>query len=214
MEKAIAKMEKWQKGMEKSLEFGFLSDLLEKFPQAEVYLVGGAVRDIILDRETKDFDFVIGNVKADELEKFLAGLGEVNLVGKSFGVFKFVPTGFHVGDNNFEALDIALPRTEVAGMSGGYKDFEVQSDPSLPIEDDLGRRDFTINALAWDIKNKKLIDEFSGVKDLEQSIIRAIGDPEQRFQEDYTRMLRAVRFSCQLGFKIESKTLKAINLKA
>jgi len=99
-------------------------------------------------------------------------------------------------------------------MSGGYKDFEIQSDKDLPIEDDLGRRDFTINALAWDLKNQKLIDKFDGLKDIKEKTIRAIGKPETRFQEDYTRMLRAIRFSAQLDFKIEKKTLTTIKKKA
>ncbi|MFA6526631.1 MAG: HD domain-containing protein [Candidatus Buchananbacteria bacterium] len=212
MDKTEIKLEKWQKGIEKSPEFGFLAEFAKKFPQAQIYLVGGAVRDIILDRETKDYDFVIAKVEAKELDKFLSGLGKVDLVGKSFGVFKFVPeiAGF---EEKIEAFDVALPRTEIAGMSGGYKDFDVQSDPNLPIEDDLGRRDFTINALAWDIRNQKLIDQFDGVDDLKNKIIRAIGEAEKRFQEDYTRMLRAIRFSCQLDFKIEPETLKVISLK-
>ena len=126
---------------------------------------------------------------------------KINLVGKSFGVFKFVPTTIEQSNNRtIEPIDIALPRTEHAGMSGGYKDFEIQSDKDLPIEEDLGRRDFTINALAYDLKNQKIIDEFDGLKDLNDKIIKAIGDPLQRFQEDYTRMMRAIRFSCQLNF--------------
>jgi len=208
------KLVAWQKDAETAPEFAFIKKLSRQFPGAEIYLVGGAVRDILLERPTKDFDFVVGKVEARELEKFLSGLGEVNLVGKSFGVFKFVPAGFRQGENNFEAIDVALPRTEHAGMSGGYKDFEVQSDKDLPLTQDLGRRDFTINALAWDFKNKKLIDEFDGLKDLQDKIIRAIGKPEQRFQEDYTRMLRAIRFSCQLDFAIEAHTLLVINKKA
>ncbi len=201
----------WQKRALQDARFSFINDFKRAFSQSELYLVGGAVRDILLDRPTKDFDFVVKGVKAEDLEKFLNGLGKTDLVGKSFGVFKFVPK---VRENSIEAFDIALPRTEIAGMSGGYKDFEVQSDPDLPIEADLGRRDFTINALAWDIKNEKLIDQFHGVDDLQAGIIRAIGDPRERFQEDYTRMLRAIRFSCQLDFTIEAETLKAIAKKA
>jgi tRNA nucleotidyltransferase (CCA-adding enzyme) len=190
-------------------DFAFISQLKEQFPKAGIYLVGGAVRDIILDRETKDFDFVITKVDTKDLEKLLSKLGKVNLVGKSFGVFKFVPKDSSLGED----IDIALPRTEQAGMSGGYKDFEIQSDKDLPIEEDLGRRDFTINALAWDMVGQKLVDEFSGLKDLETKTIRAIGNPETRFQEDYTRMLRAIRFSAQLDYKIESKTKKIIEKK-
>lgn len=215
MDKQLKQLTVWQKGALKSPEFVFVKDILADFRDSQVYLVGGAVRDILLGRQTKDYDFVVKGVSADQLEKYLAEKGEVNLVGKSFGVFKFVPTcivnGKESGEiEKFEAFDIALPRTEKAGMSGGYKDFEVQSDANLPIEDDLGRRDFTINALAWSLHEEKLIDEFDGLKDLEDKSIRAINDPKIRFQEDYTRMLRAIRFACQLDFKIEPKTLVAI----
>lgn len=202
----------WQNAALSDGAFSFIKKLTDSFPSAEIYLVGGAVRDLILDRPTKDFDFVIAKVEAKKLEKFLESQGEVNLVGKSFGVFKFVPTASK--SQHIEPFDIALPRTEHAGMSGGYKDFDVQSDANLPIEKDLGRRDFTINALAWDLKNKKLIDEFDGLTDLKNKTIRAIGKPEQRFQEDYTRLLRAIRFSCQLNFNIEPGTLKVIKSKA
>lgn len=208
------KLMDWQKAALSRPEFAFVGKLIAKFPQAEIHLVGGAVRDILLERKTKDYDFVVGKVDAKDLEKFLSSLGEVNLVGKSFGVFKFIPKGFHVGEDGFEAFDIALPRTEHAGMSGGYRDFEIQSDKDLPIEEDLGRRDFTINALAWDLKNQKIIDCFGGLEDLENKIIKAIGDPAQRFQEDYTRMLRAIRFHCQLDFVIENKTLEVIHDKS
>jgi len=217
MNTAINKLIAWQKMAVKQPEFLFLKKIMAEFPEAEVYLVGGAVRDIILDRSTKDFDFVVAKVEAKKLEKLLASLGSINLVGKSFGVFKFSPqknSAGQINDENIEPIDIALPRTEHAGMSGGYKDFAIQSDQDLPIEKDLGRRDFTINALAWDIKEQKLIDEFGGLEDLKSKVIKAIGDPQQRFQEDYTRMLRAIRFSCQLGFTIEAHTLRTIHDKA
>ena len=80
----------WQKSANKQADFLFVKKLIKEWPQAEIYLVGGAVRDIILERVTKDFDFVVAKVEAKDLEKFLAYEGEVNLVGKSFGVFKFV----------------------------------------------------------------------------------------------------------------------------
>lgn len=211
MKLATNKLIHWQTASIKRPEFSFIKNLTKKFPQAKIYLVGGAVRDLILIRETKDFDFVVGQVNAKDLEKFLANQGEVNLVGKSFGVFKFVPKNQLA---KIDPIDIALPRTEHAGMSGGYRDFNIQSDKNLPIEDDLGRRDFTVNALAWDLNQQKLIDQFDGLKDLKNKIIRAIGRPEQRFQEDYTRMLRAIRLACQLDFTIEKKTLKTINEKS
>ncbi len=206
------KLINWQKTAIGQPEFGFVKKLTKEFPEAGLYLVGGAVRDIILERNTKDYDFVVTKVEAKELEKFLKTLGEVNLVGKSFGVFKFIPEKGKINGSN--PIEIALPRTEQAGMSGQYQDFKIKNDKDLPIEDDLSRRDFTINALAWDLNQKKLIDEFDGLKDLENKIIRAIGDPKKRFQEDYTRMLRAIRFSCQLDYKIEAQTLKTIKAKA
>lgn len=211
MNKIINKIIFWQNSNLNSLDFNFIEKIIRNFPQADIYLVGGAVRDLILRRVTKDFDFVIRGIEVKELEKFLSNLGEINLVGKSFGVFKFIPKNSKVSKKN--PIEIALPRTEYAGMSGGYKDFKVTNDKDLPIEKDLSRRDFTINALAWDIKNHQLIDEFKGLDDLKNKLIRAIGDPEVRFQEDYTRMLRGVRFSVQLGFKIEAKTQKIIKNK-
>lgn len=210
MKETGQKLKAWQKAAGKSADFAFVEKLTRKFPNAKIYLVGGAVRDIILDRETKDFDFVIGGVEAKNLENFLDTLGQVNLVGKSFGVFKFVPAKA----TKIEPIDIALPRTEHAGMSGGYKDFNVQSDKDLPIAEDLGRRDFTINALAWDLTEQQLLDKFGGLNDLKDKTIKAIGQPEQRFQEDYTRMLRAIRLACQLNFLIEAHTLKTIHDKA
>lgn len=210
------KLSAWHKSIEKKTDFLFIKKLITQFPQVKIYLVGGAVRDIILEKSTKDFDFVVSKIEAPQLEKFLAQNGQVNLVGKSFGVFKFAPkTGFQIKSGmTLEPFDIALPRTEHAGMSGGYRDFAVQSDQNLKIEEDLARRDFTINALAWDLKKQKLIDEFSGLKDLSDKVIRAIGEPEKRFQEDYTRMMRAIRLACQLNFTIETKTLAVIKQKA
>ncbi len=184
----------------------FIKQLIKKFPKADVFLVGGAVRDIILGRETKDFDFVVRGVNKNELEKFLAKLGKVNLVGKKFGVFKFRPKGW-----TSEDIDLALPRTEHSvNLSGAYKDFKIQSNAKLKIEDDLSRRDFTINALAFDIIKEKLIDNFDGLADLKKGLIKAVGQPELRFKEDYSRMLRAIRFACQLNFTIEPKTWASI----
>ncbi|MEA3398708.1 MAG: HD domain-containing protein, partial [Patescibacteria group bacterium] len=96
-----------------------------------------------------------------------------------------------------------------------YKDFEVQSDPYLPIKEDLSRRDFTINSMAILInKTDSLMDLFGGIGDLEEKIIRTVGKAEKRFAEDYTRMIRATRFSAQLGFEIEEKTYLEIKNNA
>jgi poly(A) polymerase len=187
-------------------QFAFLKQLQKEFKTAEVFLVGGIIRDFILKRGSKDYDFVIRNAPINKLQAFFKKQGWVDLVGKHFGVLKFIPKGFKLA----EPIDIALPRTEHAFLTGGYRDFDVQSDPKLPIEEDLKRRDFTINALAYDIQNKKLIDLFDGLGDIKKKQIKTVGKPEQRFKEDYSRLLRAVRFACQLNFNIEPRTWNAI----
>lgn len=184
----------------------FIKQLIRAFPKAEVFLVGGIVRDSILGHQTKDVDLVVRNISKKNLEKFLNKHGKVSLVGKKFGVFKFVPKGWKDGD-----IDIALPRTEHSiNMTGAYKDFKINSNAKLSIEDDLSRRDFTINAMAFDILNEKLIDPFNGLSDIKKKSIKTVGSAEKRFKEDYSRMLRAIRFACQLNFKIETKTWTAV----
>lgn len=197
--------------------FSFWRDIEKAFPQSECFLVGGAVRDALLGRQSKDYDFIVRGVEAEALQEFLSTLGIVNLVGRTFGVFKFIPLApyedFKV--TGLEPFDIALPRTEQAGFSGGYKDFDVQSDPHLPIEKDLERRDFTMNAMAVRLAgirdrvsgvSGELIDPFHGAEDIKKKTICAVGKPEDRFQEDYSRMLRALRLACELGFEIEEHT--------
>lgn len=183
----------------------FVRTLSKKFPRGHVYLVGGMVRDLLLGRETKDVDLVLAGVPAKQLQQFLKTKGSVNLVGKTFGVFKFVPHG-----SRGQSIDIALPRTEHAFGTGGYRDVKVKTNWKLPIEDDLSRRDFTMNALAYDLQNKKLVDPFDGLRDLKKKTIRAVRNPKERFKEDYSRMLRGLRFACQLGFRIEPKTWGAL----
>lgn len=187
-------------------EFKSIKHLQKKFPQAELFLVGGIVRDSLIGRESKDYDFVIRNISVNKLLTFLKTLGWVDIVGKKFGVLKFMPKR----SNLKEPLDIALPRTEHAFLTGGYKDFNIQSDSNLPIKEDLKRRDFTINALAYDINKKEIIDLFNGLKDLKNKKIKTVGLATERFKEDYSRILRAIRLSCQLNFKIENKTWLAI----
>lgn len=186
--------------------FGFLKELLERFPHSDVYYVGGSVRDAALGRRVKDFDIVVRGILAKDLARFLEKHGHVEFVGEHFGVYKFKPEH----DGLDIPIDIALPRTEKAGGSGAYKDFDVQSDHDLPIEDDLARRDFTMNAMAWNVRTRELVDPFGGMADLEAKRIRAVGEPKERFAEDYSRMFRALRFAAQLGASVEEKTWSAI----
>lgn len=188
-------------------QFQFLRELGQEFPDAESFVVGGIVRDVLLDREAKDYDFVIRGVPADALRAFLESRGHVDLVGRNFGVLKFVPNGWPEGA---EPIDIALPRRDHAEGTGGARDFEVQADHALPVEEDLSRRDFTINAMAWDLRNGRLVDPFGGRQDLDERRIRAVGNATERFTEDRSRMLRALRFAAQLDFDIEPETMAAI----
>lgn len=204
------KLNKFIKTLREQGILDWIEKLQSEFSSTEVYLVGGAVRDVLLGiKDIKDLDFVVRNVNMEKLEFFLSSLGWVEKLGKNFGVLKFKPAKFGK-DKNFEPLDIALPRSEFSTSAGGYKDFVVKFDKDLNLEQDLLRRDFTINAIAVNLSNNKIIDPFNGLQDINQKIIRCVGKPDERLSEDYTRILRAVRFSCQLNFDIESKTKSAI----
>ena len=202
--------EKFTQKIEAEQSLEFLNELQETFPELEIYLVGGLVRDTIIDHPSpKDYDFIARGVSPEDLISKLNELGRCDLTGRNFGVIKFRPNNCTFeGDEQF--IDIAFPRKDQSEGTGGYKDFKAQVDPHLTIEDDLARRDFTINALAWDVKNKKLIDEFDGLTDLKAGKIRAVGNPKERFQEDYSRMLRGLRFASKLDFQIDRETWQAI----
>ena len=171
----------------------------------KIFSVGGAVRDEFLGKESKDLDILITGVPFEQLEQVLAKYGRVDAVGKSFGILKFKPKGAT------EDIDIAIPRSETATGQGGHKAFDVKSDPYLPIEKDLYRRDFTINAIAKDIDGN-IIDPFNGREDLHDKVIKVV-NPEA-FADDPLRMLRAVQFASRFGFEIEPFTMKMIKENA
>lgn len=169
------------------------------FKKAQVYLVGGVVRDAFLGLDSKDQDHLITDIEFDALIKILKKFGVVNLVGKSFGVIKFKPF------DQTNVLDIALPRTEIS-TGKKHTDFKVDFDPSLDVKDDLLRRDFTINAMAYDVRQKKLIDPFGGQKDLSKKVLRIVF--EKAFLEDPLRILRAVQFSARFDLTIDPHTFQ------
>ena len=170
----------------------------------KIYSVGGAVRDHILQRPSKDLDLLITGLPLDKLEAILSKYGKVDNVGKSFGIIKFNTP--QTGE-----LDIAIPRTERATGQGGYQGFDVTSDHNLPIEKDLERRDFTINAIAKDSAGN-MIDPYHGQEDLNNKLIRMVNP--QAFKDDPLRMIRAVQFAARFGFTIEPKTMEAIQQNA
>jgi len=172
-----------------------------------VFEVGGTVRDRLIAEKTgeviepKDRDFVVTGLPLHDLVAVLDNHGRVNLVGKSFGVLKFRPAG------KTEEIDIALPRTEVSTGSG-HRDFEVDFDHNLSIEDDLGRRDFTLNAIAVDLETDEVIDPFDGRGAIDSREIRLVFPGA--FEDDPLRMLRAVQFAARFKFYIDRKTMDAI----
>ncbi len=174
-----------------------------------IYEVGGAVRDQMLKRDlpVKDRDYLVCGVPYNELSQILRKFGNVDLVGRSFGVIKF--TQFH--NKERFTFDVALPRKEYS-TGVGHKDFSVDFDPGLKVEDDLQRRDFTINAMAIRLDTKELVDPLDGEIDLKNKLIRMVS-PES-FTEDALRMLRAIQFAARFEFTIEPETAAAIKKHA
>jgi poly(A) polymerase/tRNA nucleotidyltransferase (CCA-adding enzyme) len=168
----------------------------------ELYRVGGAVRDRLLGlADLADSDFLVRGVSPPDFEAILARHGTWSRVGKAFGVYKFTPAG------GGETVDIVFPRTE-SSTGVGHRDFEVRFDWMLPVEDDLRRRDFTINAIAERIPDGRIVDPFGGVADLEQRILRMIFP--RAFEEDPLRILRGARFAARFGLRIDPETYSAM----
>lgn len=161
-----------------------------------VYVVGGAVRDALLQKEPKDIDLMVTGVPSEQVNHVLENLpGRVDLTGKSFGVYRYNTKGHEV--------EIALPRTE---RSTGDRrvDFEVNVDHTLPVEDDLLRRDFTVNSMAVDLDSGRLVDPYGGARDIEQRKLRTTHPAS--FREDPTRLVRALVMHSRYGFNPDEPT--------
>jgi tRNA nucleotidyltransferase (CCA-adding enzyme) len=154
-------------------------------------VVGGWVRDRIMRRPSKDIDLEVYGIPADRLQALLAPFGKVNTVGESFTVYK-------VAD-----LDVSLPRRE-SKTGRGHKGFEVTGDPSLPLKDAARRRDFTINAIAWDPLTSHYEDPWNGRADIDARVLRAV-DP-RTFPDDSLRVLRAIQFAARFEFALDPGT--------
>lgn len=173
---------------------------------AEIFEVGGCVRDHLLGIVHKDRDILIRGLAMERLKALLAPYGKVAVVGKAFGVLKISPH-----EEPQTGYDIALPRKEKS-TGVGHRDFDVDFDPSLPVEEDLGRRDFTINAMAWDLRKDLLIDPFGGAVDLQNKCLRMVF--AKAFEEDPLRLVRAVQFAARFGLTIEPATYEAMKKNA
>ena len=177
-----------------------VKNVMEKLEKSgfEAYIVGGCVRDFLNSTTPKDWD-ITTNAKPDEIQ---------NIFPDSFYENKFLTVTVKTGSQNpgLEEVEITTYRLEAKYSDKRHPD-EIRFAKNL--EDDLARRDFTINAMAMD-SNKKVIDLFDGQKDLKKKMIKTVGNPEERFSEDALRMLRAVRFATTLNFTIEKETAEAI----
>ena len=171
----------------------------------EAFLVGGCVRDLLTKKSIKDWDLTTN-----------ANPGQIQSLFKKT-----------VYENSFGTVAVCLPKDDYNAsqgeeyyiievtpyrLEGEYTDFRHPDNVSFTrnIDDDLSRRDFTVNSMAYDQLNDIFIDNFGGIKDIKDKIIRCVGEPDQRFREDALRMLRAIRFSCSLDFAIDSQALDSI----
>jgi tRNA nucleotidyltransferase (CCA-adding enzyme) len=158
--------------------------------------VGGWVRDQLRGVPSKDLDVEVFGLPQDRLVGVLSALGRVEAVGQSFPVYKLV--GLSDGD-----IDVALPRRE-SKRGRGHKGFEVHGDPDMSIVEAARRRDFTINAIAWDPLTGAYEDPFDGRGDLERRLLKAV-DPAT-FGDDSLRVLRAVQFAARFDFRLDGAT--------
>ena len=171
-----------------------------------VYMVGGTLRDFLLGKTCKDLDLLVTGLPQNDLMRLLRRRGRVQRVGQAFGVLKFRPREW-----DGSPIDIALPRVETS-TGVGHRDFEVAFDHTLPVETDLERRDFTINAMALDLLAERLIDPFDGHADLERRLLRQVSP--LAFPEDPLRMLRGVQFASRFGLHVEPGTRSAMSSHA
>lgn len=176
-----------------------IDKITKAYPNSKSYIVGGAVRDIILGEDFDDID-IATNVPIDKIEKIFPShdIGK----NKEFGIIVVNHNGF-----DFEIANFRQDGT----YSDGRRPDTIKIVPDF--KDDAARRDFTINAMAID-RYGNIIDYFDGKKDIKNKIIRTVGNPEEKFTEDYIRLLRAIRFASRMGFNIEEETWKALQSKS
>lgn len=180
----------------------------------EAYLVGGCVRDLLMGREPKDWD-ITTNAKPEQI----IGLFPKTVYENTFGTVMVInknvnsPVAEAMGGRHENVNRETIRQIEVTPyrIEAKYSDFRHPDEVKFSdkLEDDLKRRDFTVNALALDSKGH-LVDLFDGIKDIQNKTLRTVGEADQRFTEDSLRMLRAVRFALQLGFSVSENSVASI----
>ncbi|MBL8829084.1 MAG: CCA tRNA nucleotidyltransferase [Planctomycetaceae bacterium] len=168
----------------------------------EAYWAGGCVRDQLLGKQPKDYD-VATSATPDQVREVF-GKRRTLAIGAAFGVIAVI------GSREQGVVEVATFRRDTSYTDGRHPDAVVFSTP----EEDAQRRDFTINGLYYDPLAERVIDFVGGVADLKQGIVRAIGDPVARFNEDKLRLLRAVRMAARFGFHLDTATMQAIQAQA
>jgi tRNA nucleotidyltransferase/poly(A) polymerase len=162
----------------------------------KAYLVGGAVRDMFMNKEASDWDVATDATPEQVISAFK----------------KVIPTGIAHGTVTVhfmgEEIEVTTFRIEQGYSDGRHPD---KVSYASDIEEDLSRRDFTMNAIAVSLKDGSIVDPFNGKADIKNKVIRSVGNPLERFNEDGLRPIRAIRFASQLGFEIETDTLQAIS---
>lgn len=159
-------------------------------------VVGGAVRDTLMNLPATDFDIEAYGLAPDALEAALGRVGTVHLTGKAFGVFKVTPPGGRT-------LDVSLPRRE-SKIGAHHRDFRVMPDPAMTPKEAARRRDFTANSAAWDPQTAEILDFYGAAADIAAGTLRMVD--ERAFAEDPLRVLRGVRFAARFGWRIEERT--------
>jgi len=181
-------------------------ELMKKFRENkfQIYLVGGAVRDALLNKKVDNFDFTT-NATPEQIQKLFPDSFYNNIYGT---------VSIPVETQNFASLQKIVFEITPFRTESDYSDSRhpEKIEWAKTIEEDLSRRDFTINSMAFD--GLIIIDPYKGQNDLKNKLIKAVGDPDIRFNEDALRLLRAIRFTSQLGFLIEEKTKESIQKNA
>src|SRR6266496_3576094 len=178
------------------------SDAVENYVRSlglDAYLVGGGVRDELLGLDSKDADFLVPGVDTERLRGTLEPHGRVEDVvveARLFGV-RLHPRARTIRGIDPAGIELAPPRKEVSTGPGRH-DFEIVADAELSVEDDMRRRDFTVNAMAKRLATGEIVDPLGGRSDLERRVLRAVSPTS--FAEDPLRLVRVLRFVSQLGF--------------
>ncbi len=179
----------------------------------DAYVVGGAVRDGLLGVDAKDADFLVPGVDIAALRAVLAHSGrveELNVAGRPVGV-RYFPRDPDARSLARAGIELAPPRRELSTGPGRH-DFEIVVDPKASVEDDLRRRDFTVNAMARRLSDGTLVDPYGGAADLERRVLRTV--TPQSFAEDPLRLVRGLRFISQLGLDPDEQTLAQMREEA